>query len=54
VEPILTRFVREPNAHTLDFYVKHHGYEALRKALAMQPNDIIDADFRPVSNGSSC
>jgi NADH-quinone oxidoreductase subunit F len=43
MEPILTRFVREPNGHTLDFYVKHGGYEALKKALAMQPNDIIDA-----------
>ncbi len=42
MEPVLTRFVREPNGHTLDFYVKNGGYKALKKALGMQPNDIID------------
>ena len=42
MDPILTPFVREPNAHTLDFYVKHGGYQALKKALGMQPNEIID------------
>ncbi len=46
MEPILTRFVREPNGHTLDFYVKHGGYEALKKALAMQPNEIIETVTR--------
>jgi NADH-quinone oxidoreductase subunit F len=42
MDPVLTRYVREPNAHTLDFYLQHGGYEALKKALTMQPNDIID------------
>src|SRR5919204_707056 len=43
MEPILTKFVREPNSFTLDFYLKRHqGYEALRKALGMQPNAVID------------
>ena len=28
VEPILTKFVREPKRYTLDFYLKHEGYEA--------------------------
>ena len=33
-EPILTKHVREPDAFTLDFYVKHErGYEALRTAV---------------------
>ncbi len=42
MEAILTTFVREPNGHTLDCYVKHGGYEGLKKALAMRPNDIIE------------
>ena len=33
MEPILTKYVREPNSFTLDFYLKHEGYEGLRKAL---------------------
>ncbi len=42
MEPILTKYVREPNGYTLDFYVQHDGYNGLRKALAMQPNDVIE------------
>jgi NADH-quinone oxidoreductase subunit F len=42
VEPILTKFVREPRAHTLDFYLQHEGYEGLRKALAMKPEQVIE------------
>ncbi len=34
--------MREPNAFTLDFYVQHEGYEALRKALTLTPDQIID------------
>jgi NADH-quinone oxidoreductase subunit F len=42
-QPVLTSHVREPNAHTLDFYLKHlRGYEGLRKALTLQPNDVIE------------
>ena len=29
-EPVLTKYVDEPNGHTLDFYVEHGGYQALR------------------------
>jgi hypothetical protein len=29
MEPLLTKYVREPNGYTLDFYVKHGGYAAL-------------------------
>ena len=42
MEPLLTRYVREPNCYTLDFYVKHEGYAALRKALTMTPDAVID------------
>ncbi|MBI4886804.1 MAG: NADH-quinone oxidoreductase subunit NuoF [Acidobacteria bacterium] len=42
-EPVLTTFVTEPNSHTLDFYVsRRRGYEGLRKALTLKPNDIIE------------
>ncbi|MEQ1898811.1 MAG: NADH-quinone oxidoreductase subunit NuoF [Vicinamibacterales bacterium] len=43
-ERVLTRFVREPNCYTLDFYkAKDLGYEALRKAVTtMQPNEVIE------------
>ena len=33
MEPILTKYVREPNSYTLDFFLKHEGYEGLKKAL---------------------
>jgi NADH-quinone oxidoreductase subunit F len=41
-EPVLTRYVKEPGSYTLDFYVQHGGYEAMRKAVAMTPEAIID------------
>ncbi len=42
-EPVLTTHVREPNAFTLDAYLKNsRGYEGLRKALTMSPNDVIE------------
>ncbi len=43
MEPIITKFVREPNAFTLDFYLQHGGYEALRKAVgAHTPDQIVE------------
>src|SRR5215831_15793111 len=42
MEPVLTKYVREPNGYTLDFYLKHEGYTGLKKALATQPNDVIE------------
>ena len=35
-EPVLIPHVREPNSFTLDAYLKHQGYEALRKALNIE------------------
>src|SRR4026208_1147004 len=42
MDPILTKYVREPNSYTLDFFVKHQGYEGLKKALGMKPAEVID------------
>lgn len=42
MEPVLTRYIREPNSYTLDFSVKHGAYEGLKKALAMKPLDVIE------------
>jgi NADH-quinone oxidoreductase subunit F len=42
MEPVLTKYVREPNCFTLDFYLKHDGYEALKKSLAKKPEEIIE------------
>src|SRR6476619_7449807 len=42
MEPLLTKHVREPNSFTLDFYLKHQGYDGLRKALALKPDEVID------------
>ena len=33
MDPILTKHVREPNSFTLDFYLQHEGYDALKLAL---------------------
>jgi NADH-quinone oxidoreductase subunit F len=42
-EPVLTKFVNEPNSYTLDSYLRNQrGYEGLRKALTLKPNDIIE------------
>ncbi len=42
MEPVLTKYIREPNGHTLDFFVKHQGYEGLKKSLGMKPADVIE------------
>src|SRR4029453_2300578 len=40
MEPILTKYAREPNGFTLDFYLQHEGYDGLKKALAMTPEQV--------------
>jgi NADH-quinone oxidoreductase subunit F len=42
VEPIITKHVREPNSFTMDFYLQHGGYEPLKKALTLTPDQIVD------------
>jgi NADH-quinone oxidoreductase subunit F len=42
-EPVLTRHVGDANAFTLDSYLRNQrGYEGLRAALAVAPNDVIE------------
>jgi len=43
MDPVITKYVREPDSFTLEFYLHHGGYEGLRKALAMAPDAIIEA-----------
>ena len=42
MDPILIKHVREPNSFTLDFYLAHEGYDALKLALAKKPDEIIE------------
>src|SRR3954468_21086827 len=42
MEPILTKYVREPNSYTLDFFLAHQGYEPLKKALGQTPDQIVE------------
>ena len=42
MELILTPHVNTPNGFTLDFYLKQGGYGALKKALGMTPDEVID------------
>src|SRR5213593_4026637 len=42
MDALLTKYVHEPNSFTLDFYLQHDGYEGLKKALAMQPDAVIE------------
>src|SRR5437016_1030421 len=42
MDPVLIKHVREPNAFTLDFYVAHGGYDALKTALTKKPEEIIE------------
>ena len=38
MEPVLTKYIKEPNSYTLDFSLKHGAYDGLKKALTMPPN----------------
>lgn len=39
--PVLSAFWDEPQSWTLETYKRHGGYEGLRKALAMSPDELI-------------
>ncbi|MFI9504090.1 NADH-quinone oxidoreductase subunit NuoF [Nocardia sp. NPDC052566] len=39
--PVLTRYWDEPQSWTLDTYRRHDGYQALRTALRMEPDNVI-------------
>lgn len=40
--PVLSRYWDQPNSWTLGSYLRHDGYQALRKALAMSPDAVIE------------
>jgi NADH-quinone oxidoreductase subunit F len=43
-EPVLTKYAFTPNGFTLDHYVQNQqGYEGLKKALAMTPEQVTEA-----------
>jgi NADH-quinone oxidoreductase subunit F len=42
MDPLLTKYVREPNCFTLDFYLRHEGYDGLKKALAQTPEQVVE------------
>src|SRR5512139_1073975 len=43
-EPVLTKYAWTPGGNTLDHYLQHQdGYQGLRAALAMTPEQVIDA-----------
>ena len=39
--PVLSAHWDEPQSWTLDTYLRHDGYRALTRALAMSPDDVI-------------
>ena len=39
--PVLSRFWDAPQPWTLDTYLSHDGYQGLRKALSMTPEDVV-------------
>ncbi len=39
--PVLSSYWDQPSSWTLDTYRRHDGYQALEKALAMSPDDVI-------------
>src|SRR6476660_150282 len=42
MDPVLIAHVCEPNSFTLDFYLAHGGYQALKTALTKKPDEIIE------------
>ncbi|MCS7084087.1 MAG: NADH-quinone oxidoreductase subunit F, partial [Aquificaceae bacterium] len=39
---LLLKRAKRPRVHTLEDYIKDGGYEALKKALLMKPEEIVD------------
>ncbi len=43
-EPVLTQYAFTPGGNTLDHYIAHQaGYEGLKKAVAMTPDQVVEA-----------
>jgi NADH-quinone oxidoreductase subunit F len=43
MDALLTKHVRTPNGYTLDFYTEQGGYQALKKAIGMAPDAVVEA-----------
>ncbi len=41
LSPVLSRAWDDPRSYTLEGYRRHDGYQAIHKALAMPPDDVI-------------
>ncbi len=41
-QPVLTRNIHRPGSERISTYLDHGGYQAVRKALAMKPEEIIE------------
>ena len=41
-QPILTRNIHLPNSEKITTYFDHGGYQSVRKALTLAPDDVID------------
>src|SRR2546422_4737936 len=42
MNPLLTPCVRDPDGATFDFYLQHGGYDGLKAALAITPDQVIE------------
>lgn len=41
-EPVILKYIHEPKSETLDFYLSHGGYESAKKALSMDPKEVLE------------
>ena len=41
--PVISRYWDDPESWTLETYHRHDGYEAMKKALAMEPDAVMGA-----------
>ncbi len=42
MEPILTKYIKDPDSNKLEGYLKNWGFSGLKKAIKMKPEDIIE------------
>ncbi len=40
-EKILTKYIADINSHTISHYLAHGGYNTLKKALSITPDDLV-------------
>lgn len=42
IDQVLTPYMKENNSHSIETYLRHEGYEALKKALTLKPDEIVE------------